>query len=125
MATYQLFYMYTGDLYDGVKRIADGMIIPNAAGNKDWQAYQVWLAEGNEPNPADPPPLVKVDVRDANQRLDAGIAAAQEPLAAADAAGKRRTRTTDDQIAALQQQVNALQTAMESMLQAQTGKTPR
>lgn len=35
-----------------VRRDDDGAIIPSDPGNKDWQAYQDWLAEGNEPNPA-------------------------------------------------------------------------
>ena len=34
----------------GVKRI-DGAVIPNDPGNADWLAYQVWLAQGNIPDP--------------------------------------------------------------------------
>jgi hypothetical protein len=40
-----------------VRRLADGASIPNDAGNKDWKAFQDWLAiQGNVPDPADPPP---------------------------------------------------------------------
>jgi hypothetical protein len=36
-----------------VKRIHDGAIIPFAEDNTDYQEYLAWLAEGNEPLPAD------------------------------------------------------------------------
>lgn len=67
------------------------------------------------------------DVRDANQRLDAGIAAAQPGMEDATQAQARlkRARTTEAELAALQAQVDALTLAMQSMLTAQLGKTPR
>ena len=38
-------------LFDnGIKR-SDGCIIPAVLGNRDWQKYQLWLAEGNLPEP--------------------------------------------------------------------------
>lgn len=37
---------------NSVLRTADGATIPNDPYNKDWQAYQKWLAQGNTPDPA-------------------------------------------------------------------------
>lgn len=36
---------------DIVVRTADGAIIPNDPGNRDWQEYQQWLADGGTPDP--------------------------------------------------------------------------
>lgn len=35
--------------------ILDGMIIPENEGNRDYRAYLEWVAQGNTPEPADPP----------------------------------------------------------------------
>ncbi len=42
----------------GVTRDSDGASIPEDDRNRDWQAYQGWLAAGNTP---DPMPIVPVD----------------------------------------------------------------
>mgnify|MGYP003593128987 CR=1 FL=1 len=34
-----------------VKRLADGAYIPFADGNKDYEEYKQWLAQGNVPEP--------------------------------------------------------------------------
>lgn len=34
-------------------RVLDNVQFPMADGNKDYEQYKVWLAEGNEPEPAD------------------------------------------------------------------------
>lgn len=119
MSDYQLL-----DGTSTVKRLADNAFIPAVPGNVDRRVYEAWLAEGNTPDPAEPLPIIP-PMRDANQRLDAGISAAQPSLDEATQASERTARTTEDQLAALQLQVNALQTAMENMLHAQLGTTPR
>lgn len=35
----------------GIRRLPDQAWIPNDPGNTDWQAYQEWLAAGNQPLP--------------------------------------------------------------------------
>jgi hypothetical protein len=47
---YQLLII---DLNQYVKRLADNTVIPMNPANTDYQAYLKWVAEGNEPLPAD------------------------------------------------------------------------
>jgi hypothetical protein len=41
---------------EGVVERSDGALIPFDPANMDYVAYLAWLAEGNEPLPADEPP---------------------------------------------------------------------
>jgi hypothetical protein len=67
---------------DYVIRALDQSWIPNDPGNAARQEYDRWLADGGVPDPADPPPppprdsLAEADK--ANERLDAGVTAAEE-----------------------------------------------
>lgn len=39
-----------------IQRLDDGAFIPVVAGNRDYEDYLAWVALGNQPQPADPPP---------------------------------------------------------------------
>jgi hypothetical protein len=51
-------YALTSDLFV-VQRLDDGAFVPNDDRNPDWQAYQAWLADGNKPEPFQPPSIQK------------------------------------------------------------------
>lgn len=55
--------MYKLGPNSNIVRISDGAHIPADAGNSDYQAYQVWLAEGNTPAPPDQADVVDVDAQ--------------------------------------------------------------
>jgi hypothetical protein len=52
----QIKPMFEGQPSNCIKRIADNACVPLDPANTDYQAYLKWLAEGNTPEPADPPP---------------------------------------------------------------------
>jgi hypothetical protein len=45
----------TGAVDAGIKRVSDNTFIPFDPSNCDYQAYLIWLSEGNTPEPADDP----------------------------------------------------------------------
>jgi len=57
----QVWDAMRGQVHDEfIQRDEDGAFIPFDEGNIDYQAYLRWLGEGNEPNPATPPPPVQL-----------------------------------------------------------------
>jgi hypothetical protein len=44
-----------------IQRDADQAFIPFDEGNRDYQEYKAWLADGNAPKPATPPATGKSD----------------------------------------------------------------
>ena len=50
---YKMCEPYMGREAQSVIRLSDGACIPFNPDNTDYQAYLAWLAEGNEPLPAD------------------------------------------------------------------------
>lgn len=53
--------MYKLTQHSSVQRVADGAWIPFDPANTDYQQYLAWLAEGNEPIPADNPEQVNAN----------------------------------------------------------------
>jgi len=45
--------MYQLTKFETIRRMVDGASIPIDPANTDYQAYLVWLSEGNTPLPAD------------------------------------------------------------------------
>jgi hypothetical protein len=50
---YKLTPDFMGKQSPCVKRLSDNAFIPFDPANTDYQQYLAWLAEGNEPEPAD------------------------------------------------------------------------
>jgi hypothetical protein len=101
--------------FDGVKRTADEAFIPNDGGNRDWNEFLAWEAEGNTPDPAPAPPDPPPPEPDPNQRLDTGVAAAviayealTPPPAPEQQPGGTGGMSTEERLLRLEETVQAL-----------------
>ena len=51
---YKKIRLIEGNILDNmIMRIDDGLVIPMVDGNRHYEEYLEWVAEGNEPEPAD------------------------------------------------------------------------
>jgi hypothetical protein len=65
---YQLIRSSDGRI--SIRRVADGALIPRDPLNIDYQAFQVWLDAGNQPERIDTPPMVVLpDPNSVEERL--------------------------------------------------------
>jgi len=55
MSTYKQLNDGEGGINNQAILRSDGAVIPFAPGNRDYQEYLEWLAQGNTPEPADEP----------------------------------------------------------------------
>jgi hypothetical protein len=76
---YQLVAPLPGMTTQTVLRVADQAFIPDDPANRDRAEYDLWLAEGNTPDPAPPPSAAGVIAQSAAslQLTDAKALAAQ------------------------------------------------
>jgi hypothetical protein len=70
----------------GVIRLSDGAFIPPDPGNRDWVAYQQWLAAGNTPQPAPGPSNPAKAAADLAAKIAAGLTVTSTAYPALDGA---------------------------------------
>lgn len=106
--------MYQLTATGSILRTSDGALIPVDEGNRDYQNFQLWVADGNTPDPV-PSPTISDQKSDLLGQIALLEATSLMPRALRDLILKdtsnpayAKTKALDDQITALREQIKAI-----------------
>lgn len=126
MADYKQLLAPDGSLSSTVLRVADSAYIPDDPANRDRQAYEAWLADGNTPDPPEPLPEPAPPAPDANARIDAGAQAAVDTYqnAPMPPAAEVSPAALPGGLPEVEARLNRLETTLQAWVEGQMADTP-